>query len=87
MAHEETVHGQVGEVDQVEGPAVAEDQDGEGAEVEVGQWDEVSALCLVRQWARDLDQRLLHLVDESHPRHAPAAHCKLVGRHLIDLRH
>lgn len=87
MTHEEAVHGQVGEIDQVEGLAVAEDQDWEGAEVEVRQWEEVSALSLVRKRARDLDQSLLHLVNEGYPRHAPAAYCELVGRHLIDLRH
>ena len=87
MTHEEAVHGKVGQIDQVEGLAVAEDQDWEGAEVEVRQRDEVSTLRLVREWARDLDQGLLHFVNEGYPRHTPAAYCELVGRHFIDLCH
>ncbi len=85
MAHEEAVHGEVRKIDQVEGLAVAEDEDREGAEVEVRQWDEVSTLRLIRERARDLDQSLLHLVDKSNPWYTPAAHCELVRRYFIDL--
>lgn len=87
MAHEEAVHGEVRKIDQVEGLAVAEDEDREGAEVEVRQWDEVSTLRLIRERARDLDQSLLHLVDKSNPWYTPAAHCELVRRYFIDLCH